>query len=683
MPTRRHFIVQITAASVALTGGAIAEIGRPSDPTGKRSPGAAAVPSTGGLSDADRLSPRRVPAWARTARFRYARWDGGILEAAKGFLSGWPAWREPDQLLAVANWYEPRNIELIEMGHLNWIWVTFSNGFSLESERPHQERLRVFITACQHRGIHVTAYLSLMNMFPDDMFVREPRSKDWLARDPQGKPIPYGAANYAGFTSVTRYLACLLHPEWRAYLKRRVERVIEAGGEGVMWDNAMPVRCHCGRCEAQYADWRARTGAPDEAAAWTAYHRETLGSLVAELHAHAQRFRPEFLMYVNCNRGLYCLNRAGNGVTTEDGTEPGLNSEGKVVSNIGSLRYQWAVGEGWRPVRMEYGGRLRKGPFESRFTIPMTPRAHQLAIAEAAAHHVGFELFSLGRLQRDLFLREPAALANLRAAGRYNTFLERHAGLYEQPRSLARVALLANDDDHQAPASRELAERGQIFDVVFTATFTAEQLGHYHALVAPDVHYLSEAQLDLLVRHVEHGGRLVVSGQFGACDEHLRRRERLPTSVWFGLKEGQFPETGATVTRKTGSIVYGGQAMNWDVLTSLLVAWDTDPLVRVLGPRTVRFNLHGQHASSRWLLHLLNYAPEPARNLDVSLSVAPAKVTLLTPDPLPAGRVNCEVVEDHTRFVLPMLDIYAVVLIQPRGWANIKREIKSGYCARR
>lgn len=626
-----------------------------------------AVAKTANPGDADRLSRARVPPWAQTGRFRYARWDGGILDVSKGFLSGWPSWREPDQLLAVANWYEPRNVELVELAHLNWIWVTFSNGFSLESERPHQERLRQFIAACRRRGIHVTAYMSIANMFPDDMFAREPRSTNWIALSKAGKPIPYGAADYSGFTGITRYLACLRHPEWRAYLKQRVERVIAAGGEGVMWDNALLVRCHCPRCEADYVRWRERTGAPDEAAAWTAHYREMLAGLVAELHAHAQRLKPDFLMYVNCNRGLYALNRAGNAVTTEDGTEPGLSAEGRVVSNIGALRYQWAVGEGWRPVRVEYGGRLRKGPFESRFTIPMTPRSHQLAIAEAAAHHVGFEIFSLGRFQRDLFLREAAALKNLRAAGHYNAFLERHEELYVKPRSLAQVALLANDDDRQVQASRELAERGVIFDVVFTATLTAEQLGRYPILIASDVQCLSDAQLGLLAQRVERGGRLVISGQVGACDEYFRKREREPVTRWFGLQKDQSPEAGATAPRGTGSFVCCGQTMDWDALSASLREWNPTPLVRVEAPRTVRFNVHGQEKNSHLMLHLLNYAPAPAQNLKVSLGVPAAKVTLLTPDPVTAGKVKFEVVEGRTEFIVPALDIYALVVVQPRA----------------
>lgn len=35
-------------------------------------------------------SKASVPDWARPGKIRFARWDGGALEAAKAILSGWP-----------------------------------------------------------------------------------------------------------------------------------------------------------------------------------------------------------------------------------------------------------------------------------------------------------------------------------------------------------------------------------------------------------------------------------------------------------------------------------------------------------------------------------------------------------------------------------------------------------------
>jgi hypothetical protein len=611
----------------------------------------------------ERPSPGRVPAWAQTGRFRYARWDGGILDVTKGFLSGWPGWREPDQLLAVAQWYEPRNVELVQMAGVNWIWVTFSNGFSLESERPHQERLKQFIAACHRRGIHATAYMSIANIFPDDMFTREPRSREWLAQGKDGKPIPYGAADYSKFTTITRYLACLEHPEWRAYLKERVRRAIAAGCEGIMWDNALLVRCYCPRCETNFAKWREQQGAPEDTRAWRAYYGEMLGALVIELHAAAQQLRPEFLMYVNANRGLYCINRAGNAVSTEDGTEPGLDAQGRVVSNIGALRYQWAVGEGWRPVRVEYGGRLRRGVFESRYTIPMTPRSHQLAAAEAAAHHVGFELYSQGQFQRDLFLRRPEALANLKALGAYNAFLERRESFYVEPRSLARVALLAGDDDRQVAISHELANRGVLFDVLFASSLQPEQLEPYEVLIAPGVTSLSARSLALLLQRIERGARLVISGPFGTYDEHFQPRERSYLSECFGLADEPPPAAGANLPRGNGFLTYRGDTMDWERLIPLLARWEP-PLVELDGSPHIRWNLHAQAGNPRWLLHLLNYAPDPAKNIRVRLAAPAAKVALFSPDHVPAGNLKVTRLEKRTEFTVPVLDIYSLLVIQ-------------------
>ncbi len=78
-----------------------------------------------------------VPAWARQGLIYFARWDGGRLESVKGILSGWPHFwpPNPDILYATSNWYDPRTIQLLHQAGVNMIWVTFSNGFSNETEK--------------------------------------------------------------------------------------------------------------------------------------------------------------------------------------------------------------------------------------------------------------------------------------------------------------------------------------------------------------------------------------------------------------------------------------------------------------------------------------------------------------------------------------------------------------------
>ena len=75
-------------------------------------------------------------------------------------------------------------------------------------------------------------------MFWEDMFEKVPGAKGWIALGGAGKPVPYGAATYDRMGRITRYLADLKNPEWRAYLKKRIDLAVESGADGVIYDNA-------------------------------------------------------------------------------------------------------------------------------------------------------------------------------------------------------------------------------------------------------------------------------------------------------------------------------------------------------------------------------------------------------------------------------------------------------------
>ena len=157
-----------------------------------------------------------IPRWSRTGNFNFARWDGGPLEVSKGALSGWPGFVVPDPqvVYATAHLYDPATIELLERAHVNWIWVTWSVGFSDQTEAAQQALLRTYIEECHRHGIHVTAYMSIGNIFWEDMFAHVPESRDWLLRI-NGQPVPYAAADYAAVGHVTRYLADLSMEAWQ------------------------------------------------------------------------------------------------------------------------------------------------------------------------------------------------------------------------------------------------------------------------------------------------------------------------------------------------------------------------------------------------------------------------------------------------------------------------------------
>jgi hypothetical protein len=77
-------------------------------------------------------------------------------------LSGWSGFNPPDpsRLETMTNWYHPETVRFLREAGINVVWVTFSNGFSLGTEKAEQEQLRWYIDDCHRQGIRVMAYES-------------------------------------------------------------------------------------------------------------------------------------------------------------------------------------------------------------------------------------------------------------------------------------------------------------------------------------------------------------------------------------------------------------------------------------------------------------------------------------------------------------------------------------------
>ena len=153
-------------------------------------------------------SSNSVPEWARPGCIRFARWDGGRIETAKAMLSGCPGFNPPDpnRLETMTNWYQPETVRFLREAGINMVWVTFSNGFPIETERPHQEQLRRYIDECRRQSIHVMAYESIANMFWEEMYDQVPESKEWADIGKGGKPTPYSSGDCIKMGRATRYV---------------------------------------------------------------------------------------------------------------------------------------------------------------------------------------------------------------------------------------------------------------------------------------------------------------------------------------------------------------------------------------------------------------------------------------------------------------------------------------------
>ena len=577
-----------------------------------------------------------LPEWALPGRIHFARWDGGRIETAKAMLSGWPGFNppDPDRLFTMTNWYDPRTTSLLRQAGINMVWVTFSNGFSIPTERAHQEQVRRYIEECHRHGIHVMAYESIANMFWEDMFEQVPESRNWIEIGNDSKPVPYGAGDYTKMGRVTRYMANLGNPEWVRYLEKRVDLAIDAGADGVIYDNNFS---------------------------------NHLMDVYQDIYRYGSARKKDFLLMGNFHQDTYVLNRLVNSMTTEDGVEPGVYDEahvqqgrlaqersslvsvqgGRLVMNIGLFRIHNALSDGWKPAMIEDGGR----EIGQRETTPMSPARQQLALAEAMSFGIGMELFVEGAFARGLSDNDPKTMAIWNAIGKYNRFFTQHEQYYTGTRSLSPLAIVLDDRSESVPLLNGLAARKVLFDVIFERDLSSEKLAPYHAVALLTAQTVHERALSALEGFVVAGGKLLAAGDVAAYDETGRKR---PRPAWFGQKAGK------------GECIYYDQIPSLDQLAeALLQAGDAGPL-SVEAPSGVYYNLVQQPQMSRTMVHLLNYAPTPAEGIKVFLRKKYGSISLISPDSPEKLQL---VVPSSTSagLALPAVEVYSLLILESPG----------------
>jgi Glycosyl hydrolase family 66 len=575
-----------------------------------------------------------VPVWARNGAIRFARWDGGRIETAKALLSGWPNFwpPNPNVLYATDNWYNLRTIQLLRKAGVNMIWVTFSNGFSSQTEKLNQDQLARYIAECHRQGIHVMAYESITNMFWQDMFQNVPESRNWPAIGKDGKPVPYGAAAYKKIGYISRYMANLSNPEWQAYLRTRVDLALNAGADGVDYDNNFTRNI------------------------------TQLMNIYEMIYKYGAKRKKDFLLMGNFHQSSYVVNRLTNSMTTEDGAEPGIYDAahlrrmrgkeylqaadgGYLINNAGLFRSLNALSEGWKPNLVEDGQR----EYGEREAKAMSPGRRQLAMAEAMSFGVADELFVEDALATGLWNHNPDAMALWKAIAQYNRFFADHESYYTGTRSVAPVAVVLDDSSRGVDLLNGLAARNVLFDVIYERELRPDVLKHYSEAALLTVDTASDKALAALENYVRDGGRLVVAGESASLDEQGRKR---PRPSLFGQKLGK------------GECVYWEKIPELNQLAEDLRGHEKSRVPGIKAPAGVVYNVATQPASHRLIIHLLNYGSAPLSNIKIELKQKYRSALLLSPDlsheiPLTISRKS----SGSGEIMVPSLKTYSMLIL--------------------
>jgi hypothetical protein len=235
------------------------------------------------------------------------------------------------------------------------------------------------------------------------------RPAEWRQQDRQGKPLP---SWYGGDYNP----ACMSNPDWRAYQHAMIRYQLEAGHDGIFFDNPTvhPQGCYCSHCMRAFASYfvghAARPVGPEATEDIDAIRRlaesqpehfmrfrSTIArEFLADMRAYARTINPRAL--ITCNNSLnspgvlysQCrthgynideMSKAEDFVVVEDqNTQPRAEANGQVLEYGPTYKQLHAISHGKPIVAVTI----------ANVDYHTAPNLMRLAMAEAAANNASY-----------------------------------------------------------------------------------------------------------------------------------------------------------------------------------------------------------------------------------------------------------------------------------------------------
>jgi hypothetical protein len=568
-----------------------------------------------GQSPDPTIEPGRdqLPSWMRRGKLRFARLDGGPLEAQKAKRSRWGRFFTPqdDEVLSdLYSKYAERMAGMLNRAHITAVWVTFSPGFSAKDEADQHAAARHIAEVLHAHGIKVAAYLCPLSMFWQSLFQEEPQDVSEVLLDPNG--VPY---RYSGNRDPLRFIGDLRNPDWVKHQEKTIGEIIDDGFDAIFLDN---------------------TGNPT----WAS--EDTLQSFFITIrrYIHDER-KSNILLFTNL--GIFPtrarLNRYMDFTFDEFWGEPGVWDDQWNASNVRRDRLMRGILPGWKPLISEYS-RFHNG---NRSTSFLRSGSAKLSIAEAASFSTAYTWDMEGPFDTALMEGRPAAMQSWSAISRFNGFLAGHESLYAGARNLKPLLVVIPHDYEVGFYWKSdptgffdlLSKNSVLYDIRSEDVLTAGDLTGHTATVVPFWNSLSSEHQAMIEQYRKDGG-----------------------SVY--RMDAKYDPAAAALT----------SAQQDEVLKNIATAGAGSTTVKTDEGRHVLANVTTLDGGGL-AIHLLNYNPDPVSDVRVELrlgkrfeKLAGATPEILSPDQDSARIAHVKWRNGALEARLPHLDTYAVLVLK-------------------
>jgi hypothetical protein len=344
-----------------------------------------------------------------------------------------------------------------------WVYLMYDWGFPPEIEAEDWMDFKQAVGIYQSAGMRTFGYIQTSNCVYDGSYLE----KDWYAHDTHGRLVYY----YTG-----RYMTCWLHSAWIAHLRDMVRGVIEAGADGVFFDNpwhaSQPLNflgawmggagCYCERCKEKYM---ADSGldiptqlfpeTDENSRTYLRWRANLVTRTLSELSDYARLLKPDVLVsandfdavmrpsYLVYGIDLRGLAKVQDLLMIEDFCLPRWEMEERLlVNNALTLRTALALA-GDTP--------LTTDPYDQGigFDGVYEPRRFVQGIAEAAACGVPMVVKGTEFVEDGDFtlLTAERFSPQRKAIGEMHRWMEEHANLYVDRTNLASIGLFFPGED--------------------------------------------------------------------------------------------------------------------------------------------------------------------------------------------------------------------------------------------